>query len=70
MLPGGLGVTDASMPLLLVRLSNSISENVAIAATMITRVATLWFAVIVGVVSILIYQRISHKKISEIVLEN
>ncbi len=70
MLPGGLGVTDASMPFLLVKLSKTISENVAIAATIITRVATLWFAVLVGIISVLIYQRVSHKKIGEIVLEN
>jgi uncharacterized protein (TIRG00374 family) len=69
MLPGGLGATDASIAFLLVTLQG-IAENVAVAATLIIRVATLWFAVIVGIVSILFYQKISHKKVSEIVLDS
>jgi len=69
MLPGGLGATDASIAFLLVTLQG-IAENVAVAATLIIRVATLWFAVIVGIVSILFYQKISHKKVSEIILDS
>lgn len=69
MLPGGLGATEASIAFMLVTLQG-IAENVAVAATLIIRVATLWFAVIVGIVSILFYQKISHKKISEIVLDS
>ncbi len=69
MLPGGLGATEASIAFLLVTLQG-ITENVAVAGTMIIRVATLWFAVIVGIVSILYYQKISHKKVSEIILDS
>ncbi len=69
MLPGGLGATEASIAFLLVSLQN-VSENIAVAATLIIRVATLWFAVLVGIVAILFYQKISHKRVSEIVLDS
>ncbi|RPI18800.1 MAG: UPF0104 family protein [Ignavibacteriae bacterium] len=68
MLPGGLGATDASIAFLLVSLKN-ISENIAVAATLIIRVATLWFAVIVGIIAILIYQKISHSNLKDIALD-
>ncbi len=45
-LPGGLGSTEAVMGLLLI--SVGVDEPVAIAATLICRIATLWFAVIIG----------------------
>lgn len=47
-LPGGLGVTEAGMLLLLVRLGAGISRGAATAATFVTRLCTLWFAVVVG----------------------
>jgi uncharacterized protein (TIRG00374 family) len=68
MLPGGLGATDASMTGLLVLLS--IPKGIAVASTLIIRAATLWFAVIVGIIAVLFYQRILHKNINEIVLES
>lgn len=68
MLPGGLGATDASIAFLLISLKN-ISENIAVAATLIIRVATLWFAVIVGIIAILFYQKISHNKLKDIALD-
>lgn len=61
MLPGGLGVTDASMTGLLMLVS--LPKNVAVAATLIIRSATLWFAVIVGVVAVFFYQKITHSDI-------
>ena len=69
MLPGGLGATDASIAFLLVSLQN-VAQNIAVAATLIIRVATLWFAVLVGIVSVLFYQKVSHKRVSEIVLDS
>jgi uncharacterized protein (TIRG00374 family) len=45
-IPGGLGSTEAVMGLLLIALGASPAE--AVAATVICRVATLWFAVIIG----------------------
>ncbi len=48
-LPGGLGGTEAVMTLLLMALG--VDNAVAVAATLACRVATLWFAVIIGLVS-------------------
>lgn len=47
-LPGGLGSTEAVMGLLLI--ASGVPESVAIAATLICRIATLWFAVFIGLV--------------------
>lgn len=55
MLPGGLGVTDGSMTYLLVH--NGIKSNIAVSATFVARIVTLWFAVIIGIVSITVYQK-------------
>jgi glycosyltransferase 2 family protein len=49
-LPGGLGVTEASMTYLLVRGASALSNETALAATLLTRLATLWFAVVIGLV--------------------
>lgn len=68
MLPGGLGATDASITFLLISLK-SITESVAVAATLLVRVATLWFAVIIGIIAVLYYQKLSNKKVSEMVLD-
>lgn len=68
MLPGGLGATDASITGLLVFLG--ITKSIAAASTMIIRAATLWFAVVVGMGAIVIYQRVSHKKLNQIALES
>lgn len=68
MLPGGLGATDASITGLLVLLN--IPKNISVASTLIIRAATLWFAVIVGIVAVMFYQKFSHKNINEIVLES
>jgi uncharacterized protein (TIRG00374 family) len=48
-LPGGLGVTEGGMAILLVQ-SGHIEEAVALAATLLIRLATLWFGVLLGVV--------------------
>jgi uncharacterized protein (TIRG00374 family) len=55
-LPGGLGVTDGSMALLL-RTTAGMSEPSAVAATLIIRAQTLWFAVLLGVIALVIYTR-------------
>lgn len=68
MLPGGLGATDASITGLLVILN--IPKNISVASTLIIRIATLWFAVVVGIVSMIFYQRFATKKINEIVLDS
>lgn len=55
MLPGGLGLTEGSLTYML--LQKSVSKEVAVASTFIIRAVTLWFAVLVGVVSVSLYQR-------------
>jgi uncharacterized protein (TIRG00374 family) len=53
-LPGGLGVTEAGMTGLLVKLGRGIGDATAVGATFITRICTLWFAVGVGFVALLL----------------
>ncbi len=64
MLPGGLGVTEGSLTLMLVQ--KGLSEHNAFAATFIVRAVTLWFAVLVGAISVLFYQ----KRFGKIILES
>jgi uncharacterized protein (TIRG00374 family) len=56
-LPGGLGVQEIGMVQLLVARAGGVTAAIAAAATFITRLCTLWFAVIVGVVALLLLQR-------------
>jgi uncharacterized protein (TIRG00374 family) len=62
-LPGGLGVTEAGMLALLVRLGSGIGRGTAAAATFVTRAATLWFAVALGLPALLLYARRKHVEI-------
>ena len=55
MLPGGLGVTEGSFLLMLT--SKGLSASDAAATTFITRVVTLWFAVLVGIVAVFFFQK-------------
>jgi len=55
MLPGGLGVTEGSLTVLLQQKHYPL--DIAFASTFIIRIVTLWFAVFVGVVSVLLYQK-------------
>ena len=48
-LPGGLGVTEGAMTLALIEGASHLDQATAIAATILTRLATLWFAVVLGV---------------------
>ena len=47
-LPGGLGVTEGAMILLLVQSGEHLPHATAFDATILTRLATLWFAVVLG----------------------
>lgn len=64
MLPGGLGVTEGSLTLMVIE--KGLSKNDALASTFIIRAVTLWFAVFVGAISLLFYQ----KRFGKVVLEN
>lgn len=50
-MPGGLGGTEAAMLIFLVSLG--VSQEIALAATLICRFATLWFAVILGALAMI-----------------
>jgi glycosyltransferase 2 family protein len=47
-LPGGLGVTESAMTILLVQTASQLDHATALDATLLTRLATLWFAVLLG----------------------
>lgn len=55
MLPGGLGVTEGSLTFLLIQ--KGFPKEIAVTSTFIVRIVTLWFAVLVGVISVTLYQR-------------
>lgn len=59
MLPGGLGVAEASVAgmLLLLLENDGIGRGTATAATLIIRFATLWFAVLIGFVALAVLSR-------------
>jgi len=63
MLPGGLGLTEGSMTYLL--MEKGISADISVATTFIVRTVTLWFAVLVGIVSLSFYQ----KRFGKIIVE-
>jgi uncharacterized protein (TIRG00374 family) len=54
--PGGLGITEGGMALLLGKLGG-VARPQAVTATLITRVLTLWFAVLLGVLALVVYGR-------------
>jgi glycosyltransferase 2 family protein len=65
-LPGGLGFTEGSLTGLL--MFAGIGKGISVASTFIIRAATLWFAVLLGAIVLLIYQKRLHLKFEE--LEN
>lgn len=64
MLPGGLGATEGSMTGLLVVLFHE-TRHGAVAATLIVRLCTLWYAVILGAVVLFVTQKFfyQHKEL-------
>lgn len=57
LLPGGLGVTEGGMTLLLIRTSEGVTRSAAAAITILIRLCTLWFGVMVGLVALAIFRR-------------
>lgn len=55
MLPGGLGVTEGSLSLLLI--NGGMIKEIAVASTIIIRVVTLWFAVLLGVIFLFLLRK-------------
>lgn len=64
MLPGGLGATEASLTGLMLLLK--IPKDVSVASTFIIRIATLWFAVLLGIIAVYFYQRYSQKRLDNL----
>lgn len=60
MLPGGLGVTEAGMTSSLQLLGDGVTPAIATGATLLVRLATLWWAVVVGAFALLVL-RASHR---------
>ncbi len=56
-LPGGLGVTEGAMTLLLVESARGVDNDTAVAAAILTRLATLWLAVAIGWVAMALCRR-------------
>ena len=64
MLPGGLGTTEGSLTGL--TMLAGASRDIAVASTFLIRVATLWFAVVVGIVVTLAFQHRLNVRIEDI----
>lgn len=63
-LPGGLGVTEAGMTGVLETLGgDAMTPSVAIAVTMLVRLATLWWAVAIGVIAYAIFRRWMRRRL-------
>jgi uncharacterized membrane protein YbhN (UPF0104 family) len=56
-LPGGLGVQEGGMVGLLLAAGAHLDRPAASAATILTRLATLWYAVLLGVIALVVAQR-------------
>ena len=65
MLPGGLGATEASLTGLLIFLN--ISKDISAASTIIIRICTLWFAVLLGIIGTWLYERLTNIKFKEMI---
>jgi glycosyltransferase 2 family protein len=66
MLPGGLGVTEAGMTGLLQTLGGAaMTKEVATAATILVRLATLWFAVAIGLVALGLFRVMQRRALTE-----
>jgi uncharacterized protein (TIRG00374 family) len=63
-LPGGLGVQEGGMVALLVKTATGVGTATAAAATFITRLCTLWFAVAVGLVALTLVRRRTHVELA------
>ena len=61
MMPGGLGVTEGSMTFLLVKLGK-LTQAPAVAATLLVRLCTLWFGVLVGLFALLRWRKVHGRR--------
>ncbi len=59
MSPAGLGFTEGSLTYLLIK--NNVEKDIAVASTILIRVVTLWFSVLVGLLSLFFYKKYETK---------
>jgi len=64
-LPGGLGVAEASMTGLIRALGDT-TRVAAAAATVLIRLATLWFAVALGLIGLAVEERLARGRTSDL----
>jgi len=65
MMPGGLGVTDIGMSTLLQRLGGAaMLPAIAAATTILVRIATLWFAVVIGFCALAIHRAMQRGRVA------
>jgi uncharacterized protein (TIRG00374 family) len=57
-LPGGLGITEGAMAVWLVRGAAGLDRSSAVDAALLTRLATLWFAVGLGLICLACARRL------------
>ncbi len=62
MLPGGLGVAEVGMTGLLLVVSEQITKATAAAATILVRLATLWFGVALGGVALAVLRAVGRRR--------
>jgi uncharacterized protein (TIRG00374 family) len=56
-LPGGLGATEGSLGLLVVKFASGVSQSISVASTMLIRLCTLWYGELVGGICLAIFMR-------------
>jgi uncharacterized protein (TIRG00374 family) len=61
-LPGGLGVADGSIGGLLALLVKNVTGGTAAAATFLIRLCTLWFGVLLGIITLILFRQRFQKK--------
>lgn len=62
-IPGGVGSTEASIAFLLINIGLTPEQSVA--SAIVSRVVTLWLAIIIGIASLLIYSFLSKNNMRE-----
>ncbi len=65
MMPGGLGVTEIGMTALLQALGGpALRAPVATATTILVRIATLWFAVVIGFTALAVHRAMQRQRVA------
>jgi len=62
MLPAGVGITEGSLTFMLIE--KGLTKDIAVVSTFIIRMVTLWFAILVGIISLMLFQKRYGKKVS------